>query len=120
MSALSPTNALLSWTPPLREHQNGIIIGYIVRVSGVDSDEQQELSVTQLSIVISGLHPFYSYRFSVAAETVAAGPFNNPLTLKMPESGKNGEVKCDSSYLSAIVLYLQFPQLHPLTSLWLM
>ena len=76
----------------MREHQNGIITGYIVRVSGVNSDEEQELSVTELSIVISRLHPFYSYRFSVAAETIAPGPFNNPLTLKMPESGKIGEI----------------------------
>ena len=77
----------MSWFPPLREHQNGIIIRYIVHVSGLNSEVERELNVVDLSTVISRLHPFYSYQFSVAAETVALGPFSNPITLKMPESG---------------------------------
>ena len=91
VSILSPTSANMSWLPPSREHWNGIIIHYIVRVSGADSEDKLELYVVELSLVISDLHPFYSYNFSVAAETVAPGPFNNPITLKMPESGEVGE-----------------------------
>lgn len=81
----------MSWMPPPLEHQNGIIIGYLVRVTGVDNEHEVERNVTDLSTIISGLHPFYSYRFSVAAETIAHGPFNNPITLKLPESGEDYE-----------------------------
>ena len=69
------------------EHQNGIIIGFIVRVSGVNTEEVIERTVTQFSNEVFELHPFYSYRFSVAAETIAPGPFSNPITLQLPESG---------------------------------
>ena len=88
VSVLSPTSVNMSWLPPLREYWNGIIIHYIVRVSGVNSEEELELYVVEMSLVIPRLHPFYSYKFSVAAETVAPGPFNDPITIKMPESGE--------------------------------
>ena len=91
VSALSPTSAYMSWLPPLREYWNGVIVRYVAHVSGVNSQEELELNVVEQSLVISGLHPFYSYQFSVAAETIAPGPFNNPITLKMPESGEVGE-----------------------------
>ena len=77
----------MSWLPPPIEHQNGVIISFIVRVSGVNTEEVIERTVTQLSNEVSGLHPFYLYRFSVAAETIAPGPFSNPITLQLPESG---------------------------------
>ncbi len=77
----------MSWLPPQTEHQNGIIIGFIVRVSGVNTEEAIERTVTQLSNEVSGLHAFYSYRFSIAAETIAPGPFSNPITFQLPESG---------------------------------
>ena len=87
MSALSPTSVMISWNPPPPEHQNGIIVGYVIRVTGVDAAENIELSVNNRNITVPSLHPFYTYRFSVAAVTIAFGPFNNPVTLKMPEAG---------------------------------
>lgn len=88
VSALSSSNAILQWKPPPAEHQNGIVVSYSVRVSSMDTaDEEIEFSVNDTSAVVSALHPFYSYRFAVAAVTVAVGPFSNPVTLQMPESG---------------------------------
>ena len=40
-------------------------------------------------MVIENLHPLYTYRFSIAAQTVAVGPFSDPIVLQMPEAGKN-------------------------------
>ena len=91
--ALNASSAYLSWIPPPLEDRNGIIIGYVVRVCGVNTDEEIELSVVDLHTTVVGLHPFYSYRFSVAAVTVATGPFNNPIGLSLPESGKQLYIK---------------------------
>ena len=91
--ALNASSAYLSWIPPPLEDRNGIIIGYVVRVSGVNTDEEIELSVVDLHTTVVGLHPFYSYRFSVAAVTVATGPFNNPIGLSLPESGTQLYIK---------------------------
>ena len=88
VSALSSSSAIIQWKPPPAEHQNGIVVGYSVRVSSVDTtDEEIEFSVNNSSAIVSDLHPFYSYRFAVAAVTVAVGPFSNPITLQMPEAG---------------------------------
>lgn len=77
----------VSWKPPPPEHWNGIITGYVVRVIGLNSEDSFELPVVNdTRIVIEDLHPFYAYRFSVAAETVDLGPFST-VTLKLPEGG---------------------------------
>ena len=79
----------LSWAPPPPQHWNGIIIGYVIRVIGVHTDEDYHLPLTNgTSMVIRDLHPFYTYRFSIAAQTVATGPFSIPIALQMPEAGK--------------------------------
>ena len=92
--SLNASAVNISWNPPLREHRNGIIRGYIIHVSSTDSEEEFNLSINVSEITISDLHPFYSYRFSVAAfnedqhsSENAVGPFSKPTTLKMPESG---------------------------------
>ncbi len=36
---------------------------------------------------ISGLHPFYTYRLSVAGFTVDVGPFSEELLITLPEDG---------------------------------
>ena len=39
------------------------------------------------SLLVTDLHPFYTYVCSVAANTVGVGPSAN-VTIKMPEDGK--------------------------------
>ena len=86
-----PTNAstvIVSWLPPAEEDRNGIIQGYTIRVVGVQTDEDFTLSVTPTETVIGSLHPFYSYKFTVATVTISHGPFSNPVTVQMPPLGK--------------------------------
>ena len=40
------------------------------------------------ALTISSLHPFYTYTFSVAANTVGLGPFSEPVNQQMPQDGK--------------------------------
>ena len=86
--ALNPMSVLVSWQPPLPEHRNGIIVGYAVRMIGLHSDNNIDFPLTnETEMVVEGLHPFYTYTFSVAAFTVGLGPFSNAVSQVLPESG---------------------------------
>ena len=88
MVSLNATTAQLTWEPPPPEHRNGIIEEYIVKVTGVDTTEEYELHFNQTFAIVSDLHPFYRYKFSIAAVTIAVGPFSSSLILQMPETCK--------------------------------
>ena len=85
--SLNATHAMLSWEPPLPEHRNGPIrLYHIITTSVASGEELQDTSANNWT-VIGPLHPFYTYKFSVAAETVEVGPFTTPVVLQMPEAG---------------------------------
>ena len=69
------------------EHQNGVIEEYSIQVTGVDTTEKFELSTNDTNITVFSLHPFYTYKFAVAAHTIALGPFSSPVNLQMPAAG---------------------------------
>jgi hypothetical protein len=87
----SPTAVQLEWIPPREEDVNGVVQAYVVNINLVNITDPQTGAVWQQRIeddtdaLIESLHPFYSYSFSVAAETVALGPFTPPITIEMPE-----------------------------------
>ena len=82
-----PSTLVLSWQPPLSEERNGIVRLYIINVTELESGAfEQHVSIHQ-TITISSLHPYYIYRYSVAAQTVALGPFSEPALVQMPEAG---------------------------------
>ena len=77
-----------NWLPPAAGETNGIVIGYIVRVTGQDSNEMIELQTNETNIQVDSLHPFYSYVFTVAARTEAGrGPFSSVVYLQLPSAG---------------------------------
>ena len=51
--------------------------------------------ITQMSsnatttVTVTGLHPFYTYSSSVAAETIGLGPFSTMFAVQMPEDGED-------------------------------
>ena len=88
-TAVSSGSVRVSWQPPPLEDRNGLITGYLVRVLGINTGDNYLLPlVNDSSVVVESLHPFYAYRFSVAAQTVAMGPFSAAVTQKLPEGGK--------------------------------
>ena len=88
-TAVSSESVQVSWQPPPLEDRNGLISGYLVRVLGINTRDNYLLPlVNDSSVVVESLHPFYAYRFSVAAQTVAIGPFSAAVTQKLPEGGK--------------------------------
>lgn len=103
--SLNATHALLSWDPPPPEHQNGVIEQYHITIKVTETGELLQRFSTYNSTVIGQLHPFYTYMFSVAAQTVAVGPFSSQITLKMPEAGMF------SFYYCHIIAHTLFPNL---------
>ena len=87
LTAVTSSSVDLSWSPPPTEHHNGIIRQYTVRVVVQDTGEIYSHSTAQLSITVGDLHPYYTYNFSIAAVTVAPGPYSEPLVVQtLPDS----------------------------------
>ena len=64
--------------------------GFVIRITGQDSDEMIELQTNATSLQIESLHPFYSYVFTVAAVTEAGtGPFGPVVHFQMLTAGNN-------------------------------
>lgn len=86
VQAVNSMSVQVSWQPPPFEQRNGLIAGYHVRVLGLNTVDNYLLPlVNDTMLVVVDLHPFYAYRFSVAAQTVAIGPFSTAVTQKLPE-----------------------------------
>ena len=82
----------VTWLPPLPEAQNGVIIGYVISITDLESSndsyhievnpEARKTSITDLKL----LHP---YNISIAAETVVGvGPFSFPQTILTVDIGR--------------------------------
>ena len=89
ITTLSSASINVTWTPPLQELQNGIIKYYVLMVIEVESDGRREINGSNaVHAVVNDLHPYYSYKLSVAAFTIATGPFSNETVIVMPQDGK--------------------------------
>lgn len=84
--ALSSTEISVTWeeVPPI--DQNGIILTYeVLVVPQVTFDGvlmEDTINVTNMSLLLDGLHPFVSYTISVRAYTiVGAGPTGTDLEI---------------------------------------
>ena len=79
----------LSWSVPEPSDHNGVIRGYHIELYETETDTTQQYETTTTHVVISSLHPDYTYEWSVAAVTVAEGPYSNTVNVTTPEDGEN-------------------------------
>ena len=70
----SPTSALIHWSPPDADQQNGIIQHYQIELYNPQNGATVQHNSTVALYSLTGLHPNYAYAVSIAAVTVAAGP----------------------------------------------
>ena len=96
VTALSPYSLLVSWQAPPPDSQNGEIRYYTIKVLEEETDTQTWLSTSNSStnITVESLHPYYSYRVSVAAYSVGLGPYSLEKSVQMPESGETQQLSC--------------------------
>lgn len=78
----------LSWDPPEAHETNGIIREYRVEIVELESGNIYHHVTPTTSITVSSLHPDYTYEWSVAAFTVAEGPYSDAENLTTPEDGE--------------------------------
>lgn len=89
ITVLNTTSMKVTWTPPSHDHQNGNVQYYILRIVEAESGREEVLNIfSTLHFIAGDLHPHYTYRVSVAAVTIAAGPSTEPQEVKMPQDGK--------------------------------
>ena len=86
-TVLDHTSILLSWNPPPLEDQNGIIRHYEVVLVSLATGEIHIRSSAAHSVTVSSLQPFTDYSCTVAAETVATGPYAEEVTVQTLQTG---------------------------------
>ena len=94
----------LSWSAPEPSDHNGIIRGYHIELYETETDTTQQYETTTTHVVISSLHPDYTYEWSVAAVTVADGPYSITVNVTTPEDGEN-IFTCMIFFYLTIVIY---------------
>ncbi len=77
----------LSWAPLEEDSRNGIVRGYNVTVS--DSVFSRRLVSTTEEFTVPDLEPFTRYVVTVAAHTIATGPFSPPLEVTTQTDGRS-------------------------------
>ena len=83
----------LLWFPPPVDTHNGVIQRYIISITITETRESLVLFSEDDELVFNIAHPYYTYTFAVAAETIGAGPYGEELTIVTPEDG-NGNLLC--------------------------
>ena len=87
VAAVDSETLLLAWSPLAQENQNGIIRGYVINISVIESGQQLQFTSNTTSLVIDDLHPHYTYNCIVAAITIGIGPFSEISRVQLPQDG---------------------------------
>ena len=75
---------------PLPQHRNGLITGYLVRVTQASNGIRQEVSSTDDTVTITSLTLYTQYFVNVAAKTVnGTGPLSESYEVTTLEAGKS-------------------------------
>lgn len=90
----------LSWDPPPFENRNGRIRAYHVQLREIETGSDSQYTINATEITVINLHPFYTYNCSVAAETVAIGPYSETLSIQLNEHSMSSF----STFLSPSIL----------------
>ena len=79
----------IHWSPLPINHHNGIIRNYTVRIVEVSGNRNtvRIYNTTATTAVIGSLIASYTYKFFIAASTVAIGPYTS-VVMKLPEDSK--------------------------------
>lgn len=79
----------MSWIPPHKDEQNGIITNYILKTTEIVLNTTFENVSSSNFIVLTNLKPHRNYSFTVAASTIkGAGPHTEESTFETEEDGE--------------------------------
>ena len=83
----SSTSALIHWSPPDADQQNGVIQHYQIELYNPQNGATVQHNSTVALYTLTGLNPNYTYVVTIAAVTVATGP-QVTAEFQMPGAGK--------------------------------
>ena len=92
-TALNSTHVSLSWDPPSPDQINGVIIGYSINFTELETGGMSHLTSEQTETVIGPLHPHYTYNFTVVAFTLVG---SGPITYVIVRTDEDGNTTCPS------------------------
>ena len=81
------TTVRISWTSIPVASRNGVVRQYQIRLRNIEDGNERMFTDSSSPLIISDLRPFYNYRVSVAASTVALGPYSSEVSIQMPQDG---------------------------------
>ncbi len=84
---MNSTAARVRWASPSVLDRNGRIRSYIISLSSLFDGTTRNDSTHCTEIDITGLAPYHSYSYRVAAFTNAIGPFSDITELKTLQDG---------------------------------
>ena len=86
---MSYTSAVLSWDAPPPEDHNGIVLGYAINMTNLQSRETMELFSNSTMLTVQNLQPHTLYICVSAAVTSAGlGPVSDTLQFETLEARK--------------------------------
>ncbi len=107
-TAISPYIIFLTWEPLKPEDHNGVLTGYIINATVVNTGEMFSISTEATNYSLDTLSPHTTYAFYIAATTaVGNGPSSHEATAITHEDGtlQYGLLYSAISYLSIVFLY---------------
>ena len=108
--ALSSEEVFFQWDLPPPQHQNGIIIDYIVNITALETGATFHMSTLYLNLTLHSLRPFTTYSCIVAARTsVGLGPFSTIVNVQTLEDGKDCHHIISSQNVYLLERTLKFP-----------
>lgn len=97
---MSSRSVILRWNPPPLSQRNGEIVSYTINVTGVESEEEYQLTSTTANLTLSSLRPYFTYSFAISASTlIGEGPFGTVFTIRMPEDGTNVKLIIHTTFI---------------------
>ena len=83
------TSISLEWEPPDVSDQNGVIIGYVINATVIDTGEVFQFSTTLTHLILDSLQPYTTYVCRIAARTsIGIGPYSIAVVVTTEPSGK--------------------------------
>ena len=87
--AASSTSIVLTWEAPPPEDLNGLLIGYSINITKLQTGERQELFSNSTMLTVYNLQPYTVYTcVSAAVTNVGHGPFGDAIQSETLEAGK--------------------------------
>ena len=102
---VSSTSIRITWNSPPLTEQNGVIRHYKINLTSPNGGVTIR-NTSLMETLFTELHPYSSYIISVAAVTIASGPFSSIIKVSTLQDG-NVNNRCITTYIYSLTLNMQ-------------